>query len=420
MTVLVVLKKGTDSSVFKQALADTNLVFKHFEALDRIFKVEVDDLDAFTLKEHVDVESAEYPIAIPMELQATTVDLLNVPIGEGTGDKSQSWGLARICRRNNPFYGREGALPSATSSSYKYTRTGLGVDVYVLDVGFDPEHPEIVGRGTHLVGGSTTAKDYGHFHGLGVSSNIAGTNVGVAKEAHIYYSVTSGTIVDTTDEHYAEELDLILDHYLSRANTNRPAVLNISSASHIGFSQISSVMAVAMDAIISNGIPVTTAAGNHRLNLDEVVQSPSEADPDVLAIGGCSVLDSPMHKVTFGTSVGVAVQLYAPGLDLAVALHLPSPSVSDNYSSPSGFGLASGTSFASPLTAGVIACMLQGYQRLTSRQQVQAVNAKLILNSTKGKLKRFGTPYPDAAINNRILYIDPDISFELINGLVPL
>lgn len=103
------------------------------------------------------------------------------------------------------------------------------------------------------------------------------------------------------------------------------------------------------------------------------------------------------NTVQVGTGWGSEVDILAPAQHIWMA-----------DKATDGFMQWSGGSWAVPLTAGVIACMLQGHARLTTRAEVQALNTKLIANATTGLLRpAYGYTLPD-----KVLYLDPEATFE--------
>lgn len=402
----IVLKKGCDYEEFKTLLADQHYTYKQF-GLGRVFTVET-DLESFTLKTHKSVESCSENKALNLEPQYATRTL---PVTHHRPTESiteDSWAMARICRRNNPYYNPvDGYAASPVSTEYAWDRTGNGVDCYLIDAGIHPSHPAFTGRLAWVSDGSTTREDVTpQDHGTAVASNMAGVGVGLATDALIWFvqSAYSGM----TEADWIQQYNEVLQHYLSRANTNRPAVLNHSFGGGLISAEHAAAIAM-MGDLIDSGIVVCASAGNFNLNADTATALPAEYDPDMIVAGSHGPVDSIMDFASnvssnrIGTTTGQAVDIYAPGVGVACA------------NGQNGYIQQNGTSFSSPYTAGVIALMMEGYQRLTHREQVKAVVRKLIYNSTKGKLRY--NPNERGFVHNRILYVDPTVTFEEIPGL---
>jgi subtilisin family serine protease len=161
--------------------------------------------------------------------------------------------------------------------------------------------------------------------------------------------------------------------------------------------------AIVSDAIvdcIDAGMVVCVSAGNDRTNLDVAPRFPGQSDPDVVLVAGSAMSDTPYHLgFRNRTNYGTAVSVVAPAQHIRVA----------NRTSSSSYNRSSGTSYAAPLTAGVLACMVQGTGRLTGRAQVQAVKARLLTVATAGRFR----PQPQFGIGtlpDRVLYLDPNRS----------
>lgn len=98
----------------------------------------------------------------------------DVPLVDSQQDP-ESWGLARVSQRELPL-----------SNAYKYAHAaGTGVDVYVIDNGVLIEHEDFGGRAVDGIIVPRGEKSNDGNHGSHVSSTIAGTRFGIAKNATI-------------------------------------------------------------------------------------------------------------------------------------------------------------------------------------------------------------------------------------------
>jgi len=404
--LLVAIHNSEDAGAFKALLESKGYTYSLFTSLAKLFKVDCDLAD-FTLGEESMVAYVEddpiqdKPLFTP---NSTDVPLPNITFRPNVDPVGDSWGIARICRRRNPWgYKR---LPyDVTSSFYRYTRTGEGVDIYILDNDFQPSHAEFGGRMRWHDGSTNTVINTGfNHHGMAVSSCAGGNTCGIATGAQLHISEVG---LGYNQAHWISLFDDVLTHYNNNPDQTRPAVLNMSYGGvGYGFSQ---GLKDAISALIDAGIVVCFAAGNSRENADAdgIFHMPLEYDSDCIVTGGTNLTDEFMFSNGGGTANSSIVDIYAPGWIVRLAKDI------DGYFS------SAGTSFASPLTAGVIGCMLGGYSRPTSRVEVQAIKAKLIENSTKDVLRIPDTYYPNI-VNNRLLYLDPEIAIEPIAGLTTL
>ncbi len=113
-----------------------------------------------------------------------------------------NWGLIRSNFSNNIPYGTS----TATTSSYNFTLTGMGVDVVIQDSGIQVDHPEFQGLdGTSRVqqinwateSGLAFTQNANHYrdydgHGTHCAGIAAGKTYGWAKNARIYSQKLSG------------------------------------------------------------------------------------------------------------------------------------------------------------------------------------------------------------------------------------
>lgn len=391
MTVIVALKDLENREEFLSNIAAFNIEVTHYKSLKKLFLLEDCSLAEFPLKNKAYIKSisaGEDEVTLTGEVVNLTVDASTYPMG------GSSYSLSRVCRRKPHFDKRY--PPKTYSTSYEAARDGTGVDIYILDSGFDPSHSEFVGHSFNL-DGSTTLQ-WSTYHGSYVALCAGAKNYGPATGAILWNAK-----VDTLDvAGYTSKADDILTHYLARSGTNRPAVVNLSFGGLIPTPTLS----VAVTELIDNGIVNTTGAGNNRSDLDALNFYPAEDDPDNIIVGGITYVDTPYYEYSFGTNYGTVVDILAPAQTIVGF-------------SPNGITYASGTSFAAPMVAGVIACMLQGYQRLTTRTEVQAVKTKLLANATTGELV-LPANYDNNVLPDRIVYLDPSLPFETIQGLTPL
>jgi subtilisin family serine protease len=253
---------------------------------------------------------------------------------EGGGvQPAAPWGLDRIDQR------------SATDGRFSYGASGKGVTAYIIDTGLRYSHSDFGGRahpGFDAFGGDGSDC---HGHGTHVGGTVGGTVYGVAKEVSLVaVRVLSCTGAGTTATVVAG-LDWVA------AQSARPAVANMSI---VGFGD--EVVDAAVRRVIAQGIPVVAAAGNS--TLDACFWSPARVT-EAMTIGASDSTD----VIASFSNYGTCVDWYAPGVAVRSAA----------ISSDVATALMSGTSMASPHSAGAVAAYLELNPGATPQQAATAL-----------------------------------------------
>lgn len=224
------------------------------------------------------------------------------------------WGLARSSGR--------------TDDRFKYTNTGKGVAMYIVDSGVSEIHEDLAGRVTELYTSEVT--DIQNTHGTNVAAVAAGTVLGVAKRADVFSVRVGDTVFDSAD--VIAGLNAIITHH-----TTGPAVVNMSFSSPT-FVQ---GMADAIASLIAENVICIAAAGN-----DSGLASLSYPAnyTDVICVGA---IQEDLDIASF-SNYGPRVDILAPGRLVLTA------------NIGGGTEEASGTSVAAPYVAGAAACAIEG------------------------------------------------------------
>jgi subtilisin family serine protease len=249
---------------------------------------------------------------------------------------------------------------------YHFNATGKGVNVYTIDSGVMPEHPEFGGRASL---GYTIFADFPNDcagHGTQVASVIAGINVGVAKQANII----SVQVLDCDGQGENSAVLTALNWII--ANHVKPAVINMS----VGGPKSPSVDE-AVKAAVAQGIPVVVAAGNSQV--DACLLSPSGVGA-AMVVGAASM---DYQRASF-SNYGSCVDVFAPGQHI-IAAALPSQATHN------GFTFVSGTSLSAPLVTGLYALFLEVNPSITPTQLKEAVT-KLALSGKMDESTLSGSP----------------------------
>lgn len=271
---------------------------------------------------------------------------------------SAPWGLDRI---------DQAALP--LNGSFTYGTTGAGVRVYILDTGIRTTHVEFGGRAvgafTSIADGNGTNDCNGH--GTHVAGTVGGTTWGVSKQVTLYAvrvldcggaGTTSGVIAG---------IEWVT------TNAIKPAVANLS---------LGGGTSAALDAAVQNsiaaGITYVVAAGNS--NLEACNYSPARV-PQAITVGATTSSD---NRASY-SNMGSCLDLFAPG-----------SSITSSYiGSDVATATMSGTSMATPHTAGAAALYLESAPLATPAAVFTALNG----NAVNGAVIGAGTGSPNKLLN---------------------
>lgn len=252
--------------------------------------------------------------------------------------------------------------------------TGLGVKIGIVDDGIDYNHTDLktnylfaldydaVSGGVDAYGSASS-----EFHGTAVASVIVGARdgsgvVGVAYDAKLAdfrISYTSGGPAQIADA---------LNHLLTSGMDVANASWGYSAAFQDNFfsaSYASSKSAIQNDVAKGRGglgIPIVFAAGNERASGDNVNYHNYQNDPYVITVAATGAAG----YVTSYSTPGAAILVSAPG----TSIQTDDRTGSVGYST-GDYALMSGTSFAAPTVAGVIALMLQANADLGYRDVME-------------------------------------------------
>ncbi len=281
-----------------------------------------------------------------------------------TTQSSATWGLDRLDQRTLPL-----------STTFSYANTGADVTAYVIDTGIRLSHSDFGGRaidGYDAVDGSLPAADC-NGHGTHVAGTIGGGTYGVAKGVTLVAVRVLGCNGSGTTSGVIAGIDWVTGNHVA----GQPAVANMS----LGGSA-SSALDTAVRNSIADGVSYAVAAGNG--NFIGIAQDACKYSPArVTAAMTIGATDKSDKKASW-SNYGNCVDLFAPGVGIT----------SDWYTSDTATNTISGTSMATPHTAGVAALYLQsnpGASPAGVRDALYNLTTKGIVTSSK-------------SVNNHLLY----------------
>ncbi|MFV2116543.1 S8 family peptidase [Micromonospora sp. LOL_025] len=289
---------------------------------------------------------------------------------QDTQNNPPNWGDDRIDQRNLPL-----------NQTFTYPAApGQGVTVYVLDTGINASHTEFTGRvrqGTDMVDNDSTPQDC-HGHGTHVAGTAVGTTYGVAKKAGVVAVRVLNCQGSGTND------DLIAGINWVRANAQKPAVVNYSIG--CGSRCASQAMDSAVTSLINSGVQFVQAAGN---SSDDACFYSPQAVAAAITVGNSTGSDGRNSSSNYGS----CLDIFAPGTSI----------VSASHTSNNGSATMTGTSMASPHTAGAAALYLGTNPGATPAQ----VRTALVGNGTTGKITNPGSGSPNVLLYTGFIAGDP-------------
>ena len=323
------------------------------------------------------------------------------------------WNLDRI---NQP------TLPLDGESRKK---GGKGTNVFVIDTGLDTTHREFAtnGREVRIVADTSDAAnpDTGDQlywpglwadepfsinndmigHGTVCSSLVGGVTLGQASEANLYMIKISGPTGSATTEAEVHAFNRIAELAVKGFVDPMKTLVSISFGGECGdgtvaYCREAAPSVLAVKSLDDLGIPVVVAAGND--GDDACYYSPGAGA--AINVAASSYIDVAASWSNYGSCIDIV----APGVDVAGAVASLAPEHWETYiDEERTFWRGSGTSYAAPLVAGVLA-------NYTARFGSTKLGVNALYNSAaRGQL----FPDPDwCATNDRLLQIvdDPDPS----------
>jgi subtilisin family serine protease len=249
---------------------------------------------------------------------------------------------------NDPKYFDQWHLPRIHMPEAWTTSTGASsVMVAIIDSGVEPTHPDLAAKlvtgWNFLTGTSDTTDQVGH--GTAVAGTLAALSdngIGVAGVSW-RSPILPVTVVDMSEHAAYSDIAAGIQYAADRG----ARIINVS----IGGEAPSATLQTAVDYASARGALVFAAA----MNSASLTPNYPAACSGAVAV---AATDPTNHLATF-SNFGDWITLAAPGVDILTT------------SMGGGYGYWSGTSFASPIAAGVAALLLAVQPNLTNAQLVQ-------------------------------------------------
>lgn len=285
-----------------------------------------------------------------------------VPDGMATIGETQAgatWGLDRIDQRKLPL-----------SGTFTYANTGAGVTAYVIDTGIRLTHAEFGGRATSgwdFIDDDADASDC-NGHGTHVAGTIGGATYGVAKDVDL----VAVRVLDCGGSGPWSDIIAGIDFVTAEHQAGEPAVANMSLGGGANLA-----VDIAIRNSIADGVAYAVAAGN--ANTSACQFSPARV-PEAMTSGASTITDA---KASF-SNWGSCLDWFAPGQAITSAW----------ATGDTATNTISGTSMASPHTAGVSALYLQSHPAATPAALRKALASAATTKRITGLDRRF---YPGTA-----------------------
>jgi subtilisin family serine protease len=248
---------------------------------------------------------------------------------------------------NDQYFSSQWHLPKISApAGWDLTTGSADTPIAIIDSGVDPDHPDLMDKlipGYNFLGGNSDTHDV-RGHGTAVAGSAAAQTDNVTGIAGVAVDNPIMPLVVLNADGWATYYDIA--RAITYAADNNVRVMNIS----IGGSSSSSTLQSAVNYAWDKGAVIVASAANYST---DTPYYPAACD-HVVAVSATTSGDSLASFSNFGSWV----DLSAPGASIRTT------------NNGGGYGYWNGTSFASPITAGLAALIFSANPQLTNAQVV--------------------------------------------------
>lgn len=272
-----------------------------------------------------------------------------------------TWHLRRVTQREND----PSALFNYTNPGSCFKRNDTNINMYIIDTGIDVNHTQFEGRAEWLANFADDQDEDCNSHGTHVAGIVGSKNYGVCVDAKLYAIKVLNCRGSGTLSSVIQGIAFAFESHAQSARQSKvKSVVNMS----LGGGKSRAIDRAVQEVMSKDSdFYMVVAAGNE--NSDACDGSPS-GSPYVLTVMASNKND----KRAYFSNWGKCADVYAPGVDIVSTV-------------PGGkFAKYSGTSMASPLTAGVLLHYLDMFDDMNMTQLVQKVVELSTKNVIEGQV----------------------------------
>ena len=257
------------------------------------------------------------------------------------------WVELSMVTPNDPSFSSQWHLPKTQTTSAWDTTAGDGVIVAILDTGVESSHPDLVNNmvpGWNVVSNNNDTSPI-HWHGTAVAGTVAATSNNSTGVSSVAWNAKIMPVrITNSADGWALWSDMA--NGIIWAADHGADVVNMSYE----VSTDGSVIKSAAQYLRDKGGVAVAAAGNSNIDVGYA------DNPYIITVSATDINDAKASFSNYGTIVDIS----APGKDIYTTFE------------NGGYSYVWGTSFASPVTAGVVALIMAANPYLTP-DEVEAV-----------------------------------------------